>query len=424
MVDVWLPYGSTEVCLRVPTRNFIGTLGSEEARGVENPRAEIENAIKNPVGARRLSELARPDMRVTIVVKNSTETDAQLNRMILEAVRKELAEACVESGNIKVLVAYDPMAPIRNVSVGAMATGDLLKGVEVMLHNPDGECCVEAGRTSSGRRLLLNRVFVEADLRVTVGFVELHPYAGYGGGREAILPGISDMGAIRSNLALAFNSKARMGVLDGNPVHEDMMEAARLVEIDFAVNVVRNSLGEVVGVFSGALDDSFRSGVKLLEDMYRVQVERKADIVFSSSGGNPHDRNLYRASIGVANTLDLLKRDGTLVLVAECLESYGDEAFYTAMRRFRRPESLEKDLKRNFTIGGYVAYRLMRAMKRVRMHLVSVLPDYYALEVFGFRTHRTVNEALRYALDEAGRNAKITAVTSGNTIVPLPSKEE
>jgi len=423
LVDVWLPYGDTEVCLRVPTRNLIETLESKEARGVDDPRAEVEKAIENPVGAERLSELAKPDMKVAIVVKNSKEADAQINRTVLEALLKELREAGVEDRRVKVLVAYDPTSPDRSAGIEAITAGEILKGVDVKLHDPEGDSCVEVGGTQSGN-IRLNRAFVEADLKVTVGFVELHPYAGYGGGREAILPGIADEKTVQSNLALALNPNARMGILDGNPVHEDMVEASRLVDVDFAVNVVRNSRGEVLAAFSGSLDESFMRGVKLLEDMYAVQVERRADVVFLSPGGAPHDRNLCTASLGVMNGLEFLKRGGTFVLVAECLEGCGEESFHAAVKRFKKAEALKRRLKRRFTFGGYVAYLLMRAMERSRIRLVSVLPDHYALEIFGSRVHRTVNEALRHVLGEVGRNAKITVIKSGNTVVPAPAKEE
>lgn len=425
MVDVWLPYGETEVCLRVSARSLIETLTSREAEGVEDPRIEVEKALDEPIGTGKLKEIAKSRERAAIIIKNSTEVDAQLNRIALECILGELSEAGIRAQNIRVLVGYDPLTTSREAGIEALTRDGGLGGVEISIHDPsvDGDH-VEAGRTRSGTRLRINRAYMEADLKISVGFVELHPYAGYGGGREAILPGISDLKAVRSNQALALNPRARMGLLDGNPVHEDMVEAAEPVGVDFALNMARNSLGRVVGASSGSLDESFMECVRLLDGMYRVEVERRADVVFWSPGGSPHDSNLYRASLGLSNALTLLKRDGILVLVAECLDGYGDEAFYKAMAEFRDSRRLERSLRRRFTAGGYVAYRLMKVMEMAEVLLVSALPDYYALDVFRLKTHRTVNEALRYALDRAGRNSKVTAVVSGNTVIPAPSRDE
>ena len=169
-----------------------------------------------------------------------------------------------------------------------------------------------------GSKVFLNRVFAEADVRILTGDVCLHYYAGYGGGRKSVLPGVSGEETIKHNHAMLLDANAKTGVLDGNPVHEDMIEAAKLAKVDFILNVVTNKKGEVVKAFAGDLEQAFSEGVKMVDEMYRITVDRRADIVVVSPGGHPADVNLFQAYKGLDNALEATKRSGVIVLAAEC----------------------------------------------------------------------------------------------------------
>ena len=129
------------------------------------------------------------------------------------------------------------------------------------------------------------------------------------------------------------NPNARTGNLENNPVHIDMTEAARLAKVDFIVNVVENKKGEIVKAFAGDLEAAFLEGVKLVDEMYQSNVDRRADIIVVSAGGYPADMNLYQAYKGLDNALDAVKRGGVIILVAECIEGHGNQVFYDWMTR-------------------------------------------------------------------------------------------
>jgi len=166
------------------------------------------------------------------------------------------------------------------------------------------------------------------------------------------------------------------------------------------------------------LEKAFYEGVRLVDEMYRVPVDRRADIVVVSPGGYPADVNLFQAYKGVDSALEVVKRGGVIVLAAECSEGHGSQAFYDWMVKFRDLKAVEREIKRNFVLGGHKAYYLMKALQKAQIILVSAMPDYYAVNVFRLKTARTVNEALNEAFKIVGENAKVWVMPYGNYTLP------
>jgi nickel-dependent lactate racemase len=269
-----------------------------------------------------------------------------------------------------------------------------------------------------GTRVFLNRLFTEADVRILTGDIGLHYFAGYGGGRKSVLPGISGEETVRHNHVMLLDPNARTGMLSENPVHQDMVEAAALARVDFVLNVVMNSKREIVRAFAGDLGQVFSEGVKLVDEMYRVQVDRRAEIVVVSPGGDPADVNLFQAYKGVDNALEVVKRGGVIILVAELPEGHGNQDFYDWTTKFTDLKAVEREIKRNFVVGGSKAYYYMKALQKARIILVSSMPDYYAANVFKLKTARAVNDALNEAMTIVGKNAKVWTLPYGNYTLP------
>ncbi|MGB9854358.1 MAG: transcriptional regulator, partial [Candidatus Bathyarchaeales archaeon] len=223
---------------------------------------------------------------------------------------------------------------------------------------------------------------------------------------------------IKANHAMLLHPNAKTGVLDGNPVHEDMMEAAKMAKVDFILNVVTNSKGEIVKAFAGDLEQAFYEGVKVADEMYRIPVDRRADIVAVSPGGHPADVNFFQAYKGVDSALEVVKRGGVIILAAECPEGHGNQVFYDWMVKYKDLKTIEREIKRNFVLGGHKAYYLLKALQKAQIILVSAMPDYYATNIFKLKTARTVNEALNEAFKTAGENAKVWTMPYGNYTFP------
>jgi nickel-dependent lactate racemase len=418
MVDVWLPYGKTDVCVRVPARNLIGSIEPKQCPPCPDAKAEVERALKDPIpkGTRRLSEIALPESKVAIVIDDHTRK-APSDIMLLP-VLAELNLAGVKDENVTVIFGSGTHRPVGPEEATMLLGEEAAKRVKAVSHDCKASDLVLVGTTKHGNKVFLNRTFVEADVRILLGDIGFHYYAGYGGGRKSVLPAVAGEETIKFNHALMLSANARTGLLEGNPVHEDMTEAAKLAKVDFIVNVVTNSKCQLVGAFAGELEPAFIEGVKLVNEMFRVTVERRAEIVVVSCGGAPSDINLYQAYKAVDAALEVVKRGGVIILIAECPEGHGNQVFYDWMVRFPDLKSVEKEIKRNFVLGGHKAYYLLKALQNHQIILVSTLPDYYAISIFKLKTARAVNDALNEAFNVTGKAARVWTIPQGNFTLP------
>ncbi|RJS81638.1 nickel-dependent lactate racemase [Candidatus Bathyarchaeota archaeon] len=417
MVDVWLPYGKTEVCVRVPTRNFLGSIEPKEKEGVPDAVLEIKRALNEPIGSKRLDEIVKPEDKVAIVVDDATRPAP--SHLMVPPLLEELNNAGVKDENITIIFACGTHKAVTHEEAVKLLGEAVLNRVKTVSHDCKASNLVYVGETRKhGTKVYLNHVFAEADVKILTGDIGFHYYAGYGGGRKSVLPGVSGEETIKHNHAMLLHPNAKTGVLDGNPVHEDMVEAARLAKVDFILNVVINSEKEVVKAFAGDVEQAFHEGVKLVDEMYRIPVDRKADIVVVSPGGYPADVNLFQAYKGVDNALEIVKRGGVIILVAECPEGHGNQVFYDWMVKFKDLKAVQREIKRNFVLGGHKAYYLMKALRKAQIFLVSAMPDYYATNIFKLKTARAVNDALNEAFSIVGKNAKVWVMPYGNFTLP------
>jgi len=418
MVDVWLPYGKSDICARIPTRNYLGTIEPKEKPGVADVRAEIQRALREPLGSKPLNEIVKPDHKIAIAVDDMTRPAP--SHLMVPPLLDELNQLGVKDENITIIFACGTHRQVRPEEATRLLGEDVVNRVQIISHDCRAEDVVYMGKTKIlGTKVSVNKTFAEADVRLLTGDIELHYYAGYGGGRKSVLPGVSSIKTIQHNHAHLLNSNAKTGILEGNPVHEDMVEAARLAKADFILNVVTNSKNEIIKAYAGDLEQAFYEGVKLVEEMYKVPIDRRADIVVVSPGGHPMDIDLYQAYKGVDSALEAVKRGGVIVWVAECPEGHGNEVFYEWMLKFKEVKDMEKEIKRNFVMGGHKSYYLLRALQKVKIILVSTLPDYYAVNVFKLKTARAVNDAMQEAFQIAGNNAKVWVMPHGNLTLPV-----
>ncbi|MCJ7506010.1 nickel-dependent lactate racemase [Candidatus Bathyarchaeota archaeon] len=416
MVEVWLPYGRTEVSMRVPDENFQRTVEPKDGNPVEDPALEVELALQNPVGSKPVSSMVGPDDKVVLVVDDATRPRPA--HPIIPQVVEELIHSGVRSENIALLIGLGlHKAPsgeeIEQITGTASATG-----LKISSHDCKSNL-THVGDTTHGTNVFLSKTFVEADVKILTGDIELHHFAGYGGGRKSVLPGISAEETILQNHALSLHPKARAGVLEGNPVNEDMMEAAEMAKVDFIVNVVLNQKKDIVKTFSGDLRQAFLKGTQTIDKLCKIRCESKADIVVVSPGGNPRDLNLSQALKAVYQTLDIVKEGGAMVLVAECPEGEGSQAFGEWMMRSEGSRQIEHAIKKRFSIGAHDAYYLTKALEKAKIYLVSTIPDHYVSSIFKMRPSRTANAAIQTALRSVGKDSKVTVIPYGAFTLPI-----
>lgn len=418
MVDVWLKYGKNEVCARIPTRNYLGTIEPKEKPGVPDPTQEILRALREPIGSKPLNEVVKLGHKVTIVVDDFTRP-APSNLMI-PPLLDELNRLGAKDENITIVFGCGTHRQVKPEEAVNLLGEAVVRRVKTVSNDCKDKEHIYMGTTKHlGTKVSVQKDFAEADVRILTGDIELHYYAGYGGGRKSVLPAVSSAETIQHNHAHLLDPNSKTGVLEGNLVHEDMTESARLAKVDFILNVVTNSKNEIVRAYAGDLEQAFCEGVKLVEEMYKVPIDRRADIVVVSPGGHPMDIDLYQAYKGVDSALEAVKRGGVIVWIAECPEGHGNEVFYNWMQKFKEIRDMEKEIKHHFVMGGHKSYYLLKALQKVKIILVSTMPDYYAVNVFKLKTARAVNDAMQEAFSIAGSDAKVWVMPHGNLTLPV-----
>jgi len=423
MVDIWLPYGKTEVCARIPTKNYLGNIQPKEKPGVKNPTEEIKRALNQPIETQPLSETAKKGQKVAIVVDDQTR--ATPSHLILPPILDELNKAEVKDQDITIIFGCGTHRPVKTEEMKTLLGEEVLQRVKTVSHDCKAKDLTYLGRTKKHlTKVYVNKNFAEADLRILTGDISLHYYAGYGGGRKSVLPAVSGEETIQHNHAMILHPRARTGVLEDNPIHEDMVEAAQLAKPNFMVNIVTNSKREIVRAFAGDVYHAFSEGVKLVDEMYKVPIEKRADVVIASSGGHPYDIDLYQAHKGIDNAIEAVKRGGVIICVAECPEGHGNQVFYEWMTKFKELKEMETEIKRHFQLGGHKAYYLLKTLQRAQIIMVSTMPEYYAAGVFKLRTARAINDALRDAFEITGKDGKVWVMPQGNITLPVTKTSE
>ena len=419
-MECWLPYSKTEVPVRVPDENLLGVIDNKETTAAPNAQDEVNRALENPLGTTKLEELLKPGEKACIVVDDMTRPTPSY--LLVRPLLERLGRAGIKGSDVTVVFGCGTHMTMRPDEAAALIGEDCAREVVVNIHSAETSDMVDVGETSYGTKVKVNRAFAEADVRILTGDVELHYFAGYGGGRKSVLPAITDYQSTQHNHALLLDSRARTGNIEGNPVHLDMTEAAHLIQVDFTVNLVLNSHNEVVQAFAGDMDKVFQEGVKLVDAMFKVPVDSPADIVVASPGGYPADVNLYQACKGLDSAINVVKEGGVVVLVAECIEGHGNNTFYDWMLRYKTFEEMQREMKKRFVLGGHKAYYLMKALERARIVLVSTLPDYYASGVFHLRTAKTANTALNMAFRILNKKGKVLVLPHASMTLPILQK--
>ncbi len=420
MVELWLPYGKTEVVARIQAENLSKVVETKSSLGVKDSNAEIMRALDKPLESKGLEDIVGSGDKIAIVVDDATR--ATPNRLMLPPILDKLNLAGVEEEDITIIIGRGIHRSTKPNEFSALIGEDVKDKVKVVDHDCDANNLVEVGETSRGTKVLLNRTFIEADVKILTGDVGFHYYAGYSGGRKSILPAISGRNTIQHNHAFLLHPQSKTGNLDGNPVHLDMQEAAHMANVNFTLNVVLNSEKKIVRVFAGDLDKVFMHGVKLVDKMYKIPVEKPADIVLTSPGGYPLDIDLYQSYKAVDSALGVVKEGGVIILVAECLEGHGNEVFYKWMKEYKNIENVERRLKRKFLLGAHKAYYLFKALKNVKIFLVSTMPSFYAENIFRLRVANSVNLALQSAFKITGKNSKVLVLPHGSLTLPILKK--
>ncbi|VVB94028.1 Uncharacterised protein [uncultured archaeon] len=399
-----LPYGKTEVSIDIPSRYHVKLIKPDNALDAWDEINEIKRALKTPIHSRRLAEIARDGRKAVIIVSDTTRPTP--TSRLLPPLISEL-----KAGGI------DDVTIVFGLGIHRKQTEDEKKAILGELYGKvnaiehDVNDCVNLGTTKRGTPVDIFRPVVDADIVICTGTIEFHYYAGYSGGAKSILPAVSSKRSIDANHALMLDPNSSAGRLD-SPVRDDLEEAARMLGIDFILNVVLNDRREIISAAAGDYIEAHRKGAGFLDRLSRIEVE-PSDIAIVSPGGWPRDIDIYQSHKALEHARNAVKDGGSIILVAECREGYGNRVFEEWLES-GRDEVIDK-FKSGFVMGGHKAALIAALSKRMDLYLVSSLPDDMVRKAYFIPA--SLEKALEAALSKHGKDAKIIVMPYGGSML-------
>jgi len=406
-------FGDGVETVEAPDANVLGILTPNAMKLGKTGAEAINEALRYPIDSPTLREVVRPGEKVAIVTSDVTRP--MPTHQVMPAILNELYAGGVKPEDITLVFGLGSHRRQTEAEKKKLAGDRAFQEIRCVDSDPDD--CVHFGVTSRGTQVDITRVVAEADRRVCLGNIEYHYFAGYSGGAKALMPGVSTRAAIQSNHSLMVNPDACAGKLAGNPLREDIEEAARMVGIDFILNVVLDEHKQIVCAVAGDPVKAHRAGCRFLDQFYLKEIPERADIVLVSQGGSPKDLNLYQTQKALDNAKHAVKKGGVVILIGSCREGLGEKTFEEWMTKSPSPESMIERIRRDFRLGGHKAAAIAMVLKDADIYLVSDLEDDFVRRIF-LTPFPSAQAALDAALQKLGTDATILAMPYGGSTLP------
>jgi nickel-dependent lactate racemase len=407
MVDCWLPYGETEVYVSVEMENLLGIADIKHVEPEKTGIEIISDALIEPQG-KSLEEILVPGANIAIAVDIYSHPNAMVQA--LNEIIKTLVELIVPKDRISIFLGNSENEKENKRMKNAIRNVPELKDVSIYDHNINTSNLIQMGKTHRGTPVEINRKYNDATLKIAIGETRIDPYTGYAGAHSALIPGLASKETIKEYRKKYFDSDVVPGKIELNPIKEDVLEAINKVGLDFALNIVTNKEGRITAAHAGKYEETWGKAINSLGDMQEIPLTEGADIAIVSAGGDPYDQNLHRASWALINASKAVKRNGTIVLLAQCETGLGAEA-YTQLARV----SEISELKRRYMYGAESLQLIKRVLRNNKIILVSALPN-YLVESIGLEVARTANEAYNKAT-QSRRGRKTIVIPHGCTSI-------
>jgi len=403
-LELWIPYGETEIPIRVPDDNFYKFLEPKKPASTIEVSNKIENSLSNPLNDFALSSLVKPGSVAGVLV----------DPIIPSTVRKQAVES------IRAKLSSLGVSEIRLFS--RRRTSNVSQSVSdqpgFKTFDPRDDTFTELGKTSQGTNVSLETELLACDVKISLGMVTPHFASGFTGGPDILLPGASSLDTIAKNRSLMTKGILGPGETGENLVLSDALEAYKMSGHFYSLTFVPDGWGGIDTVISGELEAVFREATALYLQFHKVNIDRKSDVVVIAAG-SLLGMDLYHGVRILSNAFGAVRKEGTIILVAECSKGIGDQGFLEFSRRFAEKKELVAELRHRFKLGSHVSLFLLDALEKYRIQLVSVLPDLYARDSFKLKPSRTASSAIQQSIRVEGKEAKILIVTRGDLTIPV-----
>ncbi len=408
-----LKYGTSEISFSIPDTHIVKTLLPNEVDSDRTEEDLILSALSHPVGSNRLMDIVSADEKVAIITSDITRPLPSYK--ILPFILEELNAAGVKEENITVVFALGSHRKHTEEEKRKLV-GDMIYESNIHLLDSDMDDCVRLGQCKNGTPVDIFKPVAYADKRICLGNVEYHYFAGYSGGSKALMPGVSSHEAIQANHSNMVHELAFAGNLDGNPVRDDIEEITDYISVDFILNVVLDDKKNIVHAVSGDVVKAHRDACFFLDKLYKVRIEKKADIVIFSPGGFPKDINIYQAQKGLDNAKHAVKDGGILIWCASASEGFGEKVFEDWMKN-KTPEEMVEEIKTNFKLGGHKAAAISMVLLKNDIYFISDL-DKELIKNIHMKPFNNVQEALDKAIEQMCIHSNIIIMPAANSTLP------
>jgi nickel-dependent lactate racemase len=406
-------YGNGTQIVELPEKNVLGVLEPNVVDVNLTGEDELRRALLSPVQSERLKDIVHPGEKIVVVTSDITRPMPTYKVMPL--LLDELYEGGAAPSDIALVFALGSHRKHTDAEKKKLA-GDRAWN-EITCVDGDASDCVRVGTTARGTPIDIVRAVAMADRRICLGNIEYHYFAGYSGGGKAIMPGVSTREAIQNNHSYMVENASRAGNMDGNPVREDIEEAAAVVGIDFILNVVLNEHKEIIFATAGHPIHAHREGCAFLDRLYMKSIPERADIVLVSQGGAPKDLNLYQTQKALDNAKHAVKKGGIIVLIGSCKEGLGERVFEEWMTESPSAKSMIQRIKHDFQLGGHKAAAIAMVLEDADIYLVSDLDPDFVQRIF-LTPFESAQTALDAAFLKMGKNASVLAMPYGGSTLP------
>lgn len=407
-----LPYGNGFQEVTLPEEKVLYDIHGNKADVLEDITAATLAAVRCPIASQPLQKVVRKGDKVAVIVSDVTRLVRTAE--FLPVIISEINAAGVPDEDITIIVATGTHRAHTHDEDIAVCGKDIVKRIKIHQHDSrNNEELTDLGVTSFGTPILIDSYVAEADKVIITGAVSLHPMAGFGGGRKAVMPGVSGHATIMHNHAIALapkvgdgcNPLCETGLLEGNPLHEDMVEVTKKLDPAFLVNMVFTPEGKLHEVVAGHWYKAWEKGCKDLVAMAGVPIKELADVVFASAGGSPKDMNLYQSCKAHMNAVFAVKKGGIMILTLECPD-IKEPAIFTDWFSKSDVLQFEKDVRADFSIPAFVAFKTRCIVNSLTTYLVTKPENFEFVRQTGQIPVASLEEAWLLTQQELAKQGK------------------
>lgn len=375
----------------------------------------IRDAIAHPINSKNFKDFLSGAKKVLVIVNDATRPTP--TKKILDFIFDDVSKM-----NFHFIIATGAhRGPTEEEYVQIFGSFYEKIRNRIIVHDArKDQDMVFLGTSANGTPMHVNKAGVEADRIIIISSVEPHYFAGYTGGRKSFLPGIAGYKTIEQNHKLALSPKAKALSLDGNPVHEDMMDAIKTVKQDiFSIMTVLDKHHKIYAASCGHIHDSFHAAIDLANEVFAAPLKEKADIVVSVVKF-PQDIDLYQAQKGIDNAKLALKKDGILILTAKCRHGIGGKAFADLLGSSDTPQAALDTIEKGYVLGYHKAAKMAEIGLWAEIWGVTDVAPEIISQLF-IRPFDNLQDALDRAIEKKGKDSTILFLMDGGLTVPMVS---